>query len=1097
MNSFQELNTYANVGVAFQDDAPYSISFSGSPANYSISVTEGNTHQANANVNIVSLTSANNVSYTINLSTAPNVSVVWPTPLPSRCTSTTANNVYTISNISGPQAWTAIKNPTIRQTRDFANNYSYTSTLTYPNVANVAQSNTFSWTTTVTMSNLAEISTPSTFVYDEDRILGIGGYPQITDAETDGTYTLTITPNVTAAVELISSNIYVSNTFFNNSTKEFVITGSRNQVNQHLGNLTLRPGIDYAQTFGFTYQLRNPVSNLISVVTQVAQIGNVNTEISGNIANPRTYTQHSFGNLFATAAPVIQEDVADAVYDIALTLDSNIGIISPGNTFGTHPGWTQANLTYNFSGTRDQVNAVFPTLRFFAGRFQSGNATVNYTQSRNGQSQTLASNSFTLTGTAVANITGGTGSVSTSEDTAIISPWNQFTINPHYSDSVGIFLYTSQANTAVNNRVWFDTLDSEWATSFTSVNAFGIYKNFAAPATVSEYGTAGAQLANITLQMYPDADQNFDIVQLATFGGTQPGNVGGTTYTAVKPVTVTGHTDATVTTAYDYQENVFANLTATISDTDSRSGITYSMTLEQISPDPAINPGFFWINNVRQPRGANVALTTTKTLWNAWSKRYEPPLDYTGNITLRYTQRKNYYRDGLNVDVLQTSNVMTLTNTVTNLGFRYLKTDTTYFGNIDVSGSGVNSLSVINSSSNANLPVATHHAANISNPRGDNASFRANVGELAPLSFRNLFTTTSPYTDASQIFRIEDGIDYYANASVFGGNASPGLNQDRQYTATITDQANKVPTWYYNTTHTLTTETYLGMPVQVFNANSTIILGPKTGHEINNFLRNLTVSCANVGLMKLRHTISRTAFGNTKTIFSGNTCNIRIQPTPGQDYAGGKTIWGLTSVTYDQHPYTESITLSTLGNITSPYYGRVSGTQDFYLITSNVAYTNGNLVGTYANVPAMYEYYGNIGSLNMKYATFVSTSWNDGLTATANLASVTYNSNVAYPAANVADAFTQNTYSDWYLPALREIQVITNNYVGEAGNSYQPPNGTTRYWSSTHLNNKVYLIQGGVPGYFNWQWTDSDPGNSIIFGNTGTAIPVRRVYIEY
>lgn len=1097
MNSFQQLNTYSNIGVAYLDDRPYSISFSGTPANYSISVTEGNTHQANANVNITAMTSANNVSYSINLSTAPNVSVVWPTPLPSRVTATTANNVYTVSNISSPQVWQLLKRPTVIQSRDFANNYTYTSTITYPNTANTAQSNTFAWTTTVTMSNLAEISTPTTFVYDEDKVLGIGGYPQITDAETDGIYTLVITPNVTAAVESISSNVTVSNTFFNTTTKEFVITGLRNQVNQHLAGLTMRPGNDYDQTFRLTYQLTNPVSGLISVVNQTATIGNINTEISGNIATTRTYDQHSFGNLFATAAPVIQEQVTDAVYDVSLTLSSNIGIIAPGNSFTSFPGWTQGNLTYNFSGTRDQVNAMFPTLRFFAGKNQSGNATVTYSQSRNGVVQTLASNTFALNGTAVANITGGTTSVSTSEDTAIISPWNQFTINPHYSDSVGIYMFPTVSGTATNNKVWFNATTTGWTEPNSVTDARGIYKNYTAPAVTSEYATPGAQLANITLEMYPDADQNFDIVQLATFGGTQPGNVGGTTYAAVKSVTVTPHADATVTTALNYQENVFANLVATISDTDSRSGLTYSVTLEQLSPDPATTPGFFWINNVRQPRGANVALTTTKTFWNAWRKNYEPPLDYTGNITLRYTQTKNFTHAGVSGTVLQTSNVITLTNTVTNLGFMYLKTDTSQFGNI-VAGSstGPNGLDYINSINNTNLPAETKHAANISNPRGDNASFRANVGELAPLTFRNLFSMSSPYTEASSVFRIDDGAEYYANSTSVGGNVSPGLNQDRQYTVTIRDITNKVPDWYYNTSKTLTTETYLGVPVQVFAGNSTLIIGPSTDQQIGDYLRNLGMSCANVGLVKLQHTVTRTAFGNTVTLFSGNTCNIRIQPTPGQAYQGGSTIWGLTSETYDQHPYTTSVINSTLGNITSPFNGRVAGTQDYYLITSNVE-TAVNYINSFANTPSMYKIFANTTTV-LRSNIFVNTTWNDGLAATANIASLVYDGNIGYLAANTADAFTQSTYSDWYLPSARDIQTITNNYIGASGSSYQPPYGTansTIYHSSTHVNNnQIIRIQGGVPVFSTWSTEDA---SNLQFSNSGKAIPVRRANVEY
>lgn len=100
------------------------------------------------------------------------------------------------------------------------------------------------------------------------------------------------------------------------------------------------------------------------------------------------------------------------------------------------------------------------------------------------------------------------------------------------------------------------------------------------------------------------------------------------------------HNEYSLTTAVNYSEDAAANLTFAITDLDPDAD-SFEVVWQQTTPAQA---GLFLANGVSQGWGNSATLTGSKTHINATAVSYRPPVDFTGNIVLTYTQVK--YIDG-------------------------------------------------------------------------------------------------------------------------------------------------------------------------------------------------------------------------------------------------------------------------------------------------------------------------------------------------------------------------------------------------------------------------------------------------------------------
>jgi hypothetical protein len=108
----------------------------------------------------------------------------------------------------------------------------------------------------------------------------------------------------------------------------------------------------------------------------------------------------------------------------------------------------------------------------------------------------------------------------------------------------------------------------------------------------------------------------------------------------------------------------------------------------------------------------------------------------------------------------------------------------------------------------------------------------------------------------------------------------------------------------------------------------------------------------------------------------------------------------------------------------------------------------------------------------------------DGATNTAELDSATY------PAAQWCAALTINGYSDWYLPALYELEICYYNLKPTTGsnstsygtNSYSVPSRGSNYTTGTPAQTSVAAFQSGGSEAFATNlrtWTSTNPGSGL------------------
>lgn len=383
MNSLEDLNQYSDLPMTHgQTGGVYSFSFNTeTPVNQSVTVSEGGPFSAPTGIEVTSLA---NPPATWRLSfdlTNGGLNVEFPDGLPTTMSLTQQGNVWHVDGIAGPLTWNYAKNAKIRLVRDSLTPFTYTTTLSYRNLADTATL-TKSWTTSVTVNDLSEITTPQPTTYDEDHNTMVGNYPQITDVENDGTgvYTITVTPSTTSAIKTMSSNGgSTATSTFNDSTKVLTISGDRYAVNAELAGIMFVPAKDFASNFTLTYRLTNPGSGLVTTVTQAVNIAATQTELT--TPGTHVYDQDVPGTI--TNTPQINDYINPAylnsyVLSIVANNSSAIyGIASSG--MGGNFSFNSTSRTATITGTKDEINNHLGNLQYTPGFLFGSNFSLGYT----------------------------------------------------------------------------------------------------------------------------------------------------------------------------------------------------------------------------------------------------------------------------------------------------------------------------------------------------------------------------------------------------------------------------------------------------------------------------------------------------------------------------------------------------------------------------------------------------------------------------------------------------------------------------------------------------------------------------------------------
>ena len=236
---------------------------------------------------------------------------------------------------------------------------------------------------------LGNVPSPTIYYTEDATSVSVTGGPSITDSSTDGTgpYTLTVTPSTTSAYSTMTSTGSGGTSSFNSGTKVLTISGTRTQVNSHLAAITFVPVSDFDSPFNLTYFLSRTGANATKI--QSLLCGSNDTEIS-NMNVIRNYVGNNANEIFATTTPSITDFDTTGTDSYTITLNCSFG------------DWGTDDITianpYTFTGTRAQVNALFPTIKFYPDADYFSNGTFTYIQSKNGVEQ--VNQSVALNGSA-------------------------------------------------------------------------------------------------------------------------------------------------------------------------------------------------------------------------------------------------------------------------------------------------------------------------------------------------------------------------------------------------------------------------------------------------------------------------------------------------------------------------------------------------------------------------------------------------------------------------------------------------------------------------------------------------------------------------
>jgi hypothetical protein len=269
MNSFQDLNAYSAAStIEFDDLRPSNVLFDLAtvPTPDPVNIFEGENHNVPYTINITDIINyqACSISYNINISSLPAGTVVeWPA-LPGYMTSSVDSGVYTVTGFKTPSDWTTVRSPVVNIPDDIAGTYVYPVSIVY---ITGATSNTKSWNVTVNITAVDEMSASTQFDFFASTTSTITGTPTIIDSDVAKTYTLTITPSVTASVTTLSSSGAGGTSTFNGSTKVLTLVGTKTQVNSHLAAISFVSSASL-NDLTLTYLLTNNINAVTDTRTQ-------------------------------------------------------------------------------------------------------------------------------------------------------------------------------------------------------------------------------------------------------------------------------------------------------------------------------------------------------------------------------------------------------------------------------------------------------------------------------------------------------------------------------------------------------------------------------------------------------------------------------------------------------------------------------------------------------------------------------------------------------------------------------------------------------------------------------------------------------------
>lgn len=445
MNSLTELNNYnGSLSFLYDDQRLADVKFDRtSPDNQTQTVNEGETFSASVGIEIIDVANytLSQPYYTIDVSALVGCTVSWPT-VPSGCTVTNpSTGIYTISGVNSASIWDSVKSPNIilpsGLPNSFYGTFNYTSTIDYYSEGFGFLSK--EWTTAVTVLDITLMTNPTEFTYTTSSTSLITGTPQIIDLDAlypGATWTISTSVSSTLAITSFSSASASGGTFtFNNTTKTFIISGTRTQVNAHLAAISLTSTSSNID-FNISYLLSNNQTS--ETDTKVQTFKNADIEFLSNVTSSVIYYAEDANSYLITGQPLITDTSFDGTGTYTLTVTpSSTSAISSMSSVGASgtSSFNSSTKVLTISGTRGQVNDHLNEISIVTAVDYSTTFTLTYyvttpRSSHASKMQTLIcnTNDIEITNMDVTrNYTGNNGNLIFSSNTPSISDFDDNT----------------------------------------------------------------------------------------------------------------------------------------------------------------------------------------------------------------------------------------------------------------------------------------------------------------------------------------------------------------------------------------------------------------------------------------------------------------------------------------------------------------------------------------------------------------------------------------------------------------------------------------------------------------------------------------------
>lgn len=359
MQSFSDLNNYANTSVSYNTADDYVIEFSTTAANLTTTEYEASLFNAVKKQELVTLINPStdvlitftlsntaSVSNVVNISAGNTISVIK-----------TDDSEYTITGVRSIEAYDAVFSGVFLQTRpDVLTGFDLTV------LADDQRGNTRTWTQTVTVIENNLLSYPNEFYAAEDQLLSLGNI-QITDtygAPTD--YSLLLTVEDIAKGELYE---------FGNTTNELNTTDSKTNINSLLSNpgFGFLPASDFSGETSINLRLTRLADNRSTTIINIPIY--VSEEPEYFLQDPTYYQINTTTTL---NWQVLDQDITANSYTASFSQVSG----TTGTFFVN--GIQQIGNTVTFTGNVANVNSNIVAFRPNGNTF--GNIGLVYNQSK-------------------------------------------------------------------------------------------------------------------------------------------------------------------------------------------------------------------------------------------------------------------------------------------------------------------------------------------------------------------------------------------------------------------------------------------------------------------------------------------------------------------------------------------------------------------------------------------------------------------------------------------------------------------------------------------------------------------------------------------